>query len=298
MGLESCHPIVNVIFYIAVFLGSAMFQHPVFLMFSFLGAAAYSVRRCGRNAGRLILCACGLMGISTVLYAGTHHFGVTVLLPDFLGNVWTAESICYGLSLGVRIAAVLLWLESMFQVISSDQIIHLLGKIHPILILPFTVLFRWLPNCRRQMRKIHHARAGIGKGIHQGTLREQLQNLSSFVSVRITWSIQYFADSAHSIRTRGGGLPGRTAFSMYRFDQRDRGLMIAVFFGITCALMGIILETVYMTYAPSMIWKPLHGVELLTALGYGFLCFLPTGFELGNAYFFAKAYKRSSRTNR
>lgn len=36
MGFERCHPAVNLIYFAAVIAGAVTFQHPVFLMLSFL----------------------------------------------------------------------------------------------------------------------------------------------------------------------------------------------------------------------------------------------------------------------
>ena len=54
MGFERCHPAVNLIYFAAVIAGTVMFQHPVFLMLSFLCACSYSIRR---NRGRAFVIA-------------------------------------------------------------------------------------------------------------------------------------------------------------------------------------------------------------------------------------------------
>ncbi len=37
----------------------------------------------------------------------------------------------------------------------------------------------------------------------------------------VTWSLENAIETADSMRARGYGLPGRTSFSIYRFDSRD-----------------------------------------------------------------------------
>ena len=44
----------------------------------------------------------------------------------------------------------------------------------------------------------------------------------------VTWSLESAIDTADSMRSRGYGEPGRTAFSIYRFDDRDRGLLLCL----------------------------------------------------------------------
>ncbi len=44
---------------------------------------------------------------------------MTVLRQNFIGNNMTAESLVYGLVLGVRAACVCMWCSALFRVVSS-----------------------------------------------------------------------------------------------------------------------------------------------------------------------------------
>ena len=52
------------------------------------------------------------------------------------------------------------------------------------------------------------------------------------------------------MKSRGSALRGRTAFSIYRFDNRDRAFVIALFSGIILTGMGAILGATEMFYDP------------------------------------------------
>ena len=105
----------------------------------------------------------------------------------------------------------------------------------------------------------------------------------------ITWMISALALESDSMRSRGSLLPGRTAFSIYRFDNRDRAFVIALFTCLTLTLMGAILGTGRMWYNPRILWRPLSALGLLTAAGYLALCLMPLGLELWTDYRFRKA---------
>ena len=94
-----------------------------------------------------------------------------------------------------------------------------------------------------------------------------------------------------SMRSRGGLLRGRTAFSIYRFDNRDRAFVIALFSCITLTAMGVILGASKIWYNPRIIWRPLNGIGIITAIGYLALCFMPMGLEIWTEYWFNKARK-------
>ena len=44
-------------------------------------------------------------------------------------------------------------------------------------------------------------------------------------SILVTWSLENAIETADSMKSRGYGLPGRTAFSIYRLDSRDRSML-------------------------------------------------------------------------
>ena len=133
------------------------------------------------------------------------------------------------------------------------------------------------------------AQKGIGRGSNQGNLWQRFINCLRIFSMLITWMISALALEADSMRSRGSLLRGRTAFSIYRFDNRDRAFVIALFSCITLTAMGVILGATEMFYNPRIIWKPLDTLRIATAIGYAVLCLMPMGLELWTEYRFRKA---------
>ena len=289
MGFEACHPAVNFIFFAAVLYGSATFRHPVFLTIAYICAFAYSVKRRGTRAVIFNLCLLPLVVAFALYYSSYHHFGVTVLRKNFVDNNMTLESLVYGLVIGLRFATVCMWLESMFQVVSSDKVVYLFGKISPLLSLFLTILLHLIPRIGLEARRINLAQKGIGRGSSQGNVFQRFVNSLRIFSMLITWMISALALESDSMRSRGSLLRGRTAFSIYRFDNRDRAFVIGLFACITLTIMGVILGASKMWYNPRIIWRPLNALGVLTALGYLALCMMPMGLEIWTEYRFRKA---------
>lgn len=289
MGFESCHPAVNFLFFAAVIYGSAAFAHPVFLAISCLCAFAFSVKRNGKRAAIFDLCLLPVVVCFALYYGSYHHFGVTVLKRNFIGNNLTVESFVYGMTIGLRAAAVCMWLSCLFRVVSSDKVLYLFGRVSPRLSLFLTILLRMVPRIRQEARRIDLARKGIGRGSNQGNFGRRVCNCLRIFSMLITWLISALARESDSMRARGSLLRGRTAFSIYRFDNRDRAFVIALFSGITLTAMGMILGATAMFYNPRIIWKPLENLDAATAVGYAALCLLPMGLELWTEYRFRRA---------
>ena len=292
MGFEACHPAVNFIFFAAAIYGAVSFKHPVFLAIAYVCAFAYSVKRCGKRAVIFNLCLLPLVLAFALYYSSYHHFGVTVLKKNFLGNNMTLESFIYGLVIGLRFATLCMWLEAMFRVVSSDKVVYLFGKVSPLLSLFLTILLRLIPRIGQEARRINLAQKGIGRGSNQGNIFQRLMNCLRIFSMLITWMISALALESDSMRSRGSLLQDRTAFSIYRFDNRDRAFVIGLFFCVTLTIMGIILGATDMWYNPRILWNRLDGLEILTAMGYMALCLMPMGLELWTEYRFCAARKR------
>ncbi len=275
MGFESCHPAVNFLFFSAALYGAAAFSHPIFLAVGLLCAFANAVRRGGRRAVVFALWLFPSAAVFALCYACFHHFGVTVLVHNFIGNRLTLESLLYGLNLGLRGMAVCLWLRCMFDVLSSDKVIYLFGTLDPRLALCLTVLLRFFPRLHLQARRIGLARQGIGCGTAQGSFFRRCGNALRIFSMLISWAIGAFATASDSMRSRGVTLRGRTAFSLYRFDARDRALVIAMFCGIILAAMGVILGATELRFSPAIAWRDPTPLALVTAAGYAVFCLIP-----------------------
>lgn len=212
MGFEACHPAVNFIFFAAVLYGSATFRHPVFLTIAYICAFAYSVKRRGTRAVIFNLCLLPLVVAFALYYSSYHHFGVTVLGKNFVDNNMTLESLVYGLVIGLRFATVCMWLEAMFQVVSSDKVVYLFGKVSPLLSLFLTILLRLIPRIGQEARRINLAQKGIGRGSNQGSIFHRFINCLRIFSMLITWMISALALESDSMRSRGSLLRGRDGF--------------------------------------------------------------------------------------
>ena len=286
MGFELCHPAVNLIFFAAVLVGMITFQHPVFLVISFLCAYAYSVKRNGWKAVVFNLCLLPFVVAFALYYSSYTHFGMTVLHQNMVGNNMTLESLVYGIVLGMIGAGVCMWFSCVFSVFTTDKVVYLFGKVSPRLSLFLAIALRMIPRIKKEAKRINMAQQGIGRGANQGNLWQRFRNSLRIVSMLITWTIDSLTIASESMRSRGSSLRGRKAFSIYRFDNRDRLFVIGLFLCLTLTMMAVLLGQTDMLYDPQIIWT--H-VSPLFCVGYGVLCLMPFGLELWTEYRFQKA---------
>ena len=286
MGFERCHPAVNLIYFAAVVAAMITFQHPVFLAVSFLCAFAYSAKRNGWKAVAFNLCLLPLIAAFALYYSSYTHFGMTVLHQNFVGNNMTLESLLYGIVLGISVAGVCIWFSCVYSVFTTDKVVYLFGKVSPRLSLFLAILLRMVPRIKKEAKRINMAQQGIGRGVNQGSFFARLHNGICIFSMLITWTIDSLTIASESMRSRGSSLRGRKAFSIYRFDNRDRAYVIGLFLCLTLTMMAALLGQTDMVYDPKIIWT---NVSPILCTGYAVLCLMPLMLEIWTEYRFQKA---------
>ena len=289
MGFEACHPAVNLIYFAAVMFGMLSFQHPVFLAISFLCAFVYSLKRNREKALLFNLCLLPCIVAFALYYSSYHHFGMTVLWQNHIGNNMTLESFVYGNVLGLQVAGTMIWMSCVYSVFSSDKVVYLFGKVSPRLSLFLAILLRMVPRIKAEAKRIHTARKGLGKGIDQGNLWQRIKNGIRIFSMLISWTIGSLATMSDSMRSRGSSLRGRTAFSIYRFDNRDRLFVIGLFLCLTLTAMAMLQGLTDMVYDPLILWESIAATNWIFCAGYAILCLMPLGLELWTDHCFRTA---------
>lgn len=288
MGFERCHPAVNFLFFAAVLASVILFRHPAFLTIAFVCAFLYSIKRNGRKALTFNLCLLPLVAAFGLYYSSYTHFGVTVLRQNMVGNNMTVESLVYGCVLGVIGAGVCMWGSCVFSVFTTDKVVYLFGAVSPRSSLFLAILLRMIPRIKKEAKRINMAQQGIGRGAGQGNLWQRLRNSLRIFSMLITWTIDSLTTASESMQSRGSSLRGRTAFSIYRFDNRDRAYVAGLFACLTLTMMAVLLGQTHMAYAPRLIWTK---VNPLFCAGYAVLCLMPLLLEMWTEYQFQRARK-------
>lgn len=292
MGFESYHPAIALIWFVGTIAAAILFKQPVFLMISYLCAFLYSVKRNGWKAVAFDIGSIPFILAFALYYSSYHHFGVTVLRQNMIGNDMTVESALYGLTLGVTAASVIMWLSCVISVFTADKVVYLFGRISPRLSLFLSILLRTVPRLKARARKIATARKAVGKGIGQGDILQRIANGVKIGSMLVTWLLESLATTSDSMRSRGYGLKGRTAFSIYRFDDRDRGIVICLFACLTSMLMAYILGHTGIRYDPRIVMAPITPVSYVFYFGSALFCLMPMVLEVWWSQRFRKLRSR------
>lgn len=289
MGFETYHPAINLLYFAGTIAAAVLFHQPVYLAISYVCAFVYSVRRGGRRALVFDLCLIPLIVAFSLYYASYHHFGLTVLQQNLIGNNLTLESWLYGLTLGVLCASVLMWLRCVLSVFTADKVVYLFGRVSPALSLFLSILLRMLPRLKAQGKKVSTARQAVGLGPGQGTFFRRIAHAAAIFSTLLTWLLESLASTSDSMRSRGHGLRGRSAFSIYRFDNRDRSLVVLFFICLTAMLMAHFLGQTAIRFDPCVVMSPITPASALFYAAFALFCLLPLLLELWTQCCFRRA---------
>lgn len=231
------HPIVNLMYFICTIGYALAFTHPVCLGMSFIGAFVYSIILRGENGFKAnIKYMIPLIVLTAVINPLFSHQGVTVLAYLPTGNQLTLESVLYGIMAAFMLVTVLCWFSCFNRVITSDKMVYLFGKAAPVLSLILSMTLRFIPDITSQFGKVYRAQKASGYKAN-GSHFVRLKTGCHVFSAVVTWSLEKALVTADSMKSRGYGLPGRTAYSLFRFKKSDVRALAFIFI---CGLYIII----------------------------------------------------------
>ncbi|MBQ2096078.1 MAG: energy-coupling factor transporter transmembrane protein EcfT [Firmicutes bacterium] len=262
----SYHPSVNFLYFASVLLFGMWFMHPVCLAVSVVCAVAYNAYLNGEKSLRFCLVyMLPMLCLAAVVNPLFTHEGVTVLWYFPSGSALTLESILYGLAAAVMLVSVMVWFASFNSIMTTDKFIYLFGRVIPSLSLVLSMTLRFIPRFKKQMDHVREARRCMGKEQDVSGKRGALKEALTVLSIMITWALEGAIDTADSMNSRGYGLPGRTAFSVYFFEARDRFCVLWILLCDACVLASYFAGLFDWRYYPAVNGSGAAGIP-------GYLC--------------------------
>lgn len=272
-AFSAFHPAVNLAYFLAV-LGMTMFlMQPVCLLLSLLCACAYLLYLKGlRGAARQVGYLLPMLVFMAILNPLFNHEGMTILfyLPN--DNPVTLEAVAYGLASAVMMASSITWFNCCNVIFTSDKIIYLFGRVIPALSLLISMTLRFVPRFKNYLQEVWRVQRGLHapKNARQ-TLRQALAAFSATVS----WAMEQSIVCSDSMKSRGYGMAGRTAYSIYRFTRRDALALLCLLALCTGALVPFFAGQMTWQYYPTLCGELTGAVQIFSCLCYAGVCLLP-----------------------
>lgn len=275
-SFSTFHPFVNFLYFVVVLLFSMIFMHPIFQGIALFSAVVYSFMLKGKKAIKFnLLYMVPFLLFMAIMNPVFNHQGVTILFYLNNGNPITKESILYGVAAACMFVTVIIWFSCYNAVMTSDKFIYIFGKILPALSLIFSMVLRFVPRYLAQIKVISNAQKCIGRDVTQGNLLARARNGITILSIMTTWALENAIETADSMKSRGYGLPGRTSFSIFRLDARDKVVLSILAGLITMVAVGAALGENTMRFYPSIKASAITPFSILIYFAYFALCMIP-----------------------
>lgn len=245
-SFSSFHPMVGLFFFVLALGFTMFFMHPVCLGISLACGLAYSARlEGGRALARQLRYMLPLLLFTALLNPLFNHRGNTALfyLPN--GSPITLEAVAYGGAAAEMLLAVMVWFRCFGAVITSDKFLCLFGRAAPALTLLLSMAFRFVPRFRAHMQDVSRAQQHTGRA-------QKLRGVLVAFSATVTWALENAIETADSMKGRGYGLPGRTAFSIYRFTRRDGAALGCLLAAGAMVMTGSLLGGTQFQFYPTL----------------------------------------------
>ncbi|MEE0867023.1 MAG: energy-coupling factor transporter transmembrane component T [Clostridia bacterium] len=273
---KTYHPIVNFVYFIFVIGFSCVFMHPICLLISLLSGFTYSVMLSGKGSvKKKLIYMIPILLFAALINPAFNHEGVTIIkyLPN--GNPLTLESVVYGLAAATMIVSVICWFSCYTNVMTSDKFIYLFGKVIPSMSLIISMTLRFVPRFSSQLKVVTNAQRCLGRDVSGGSIVQRAKHGLTILSIMTTWALENAIETADSMKSRGYGHPGRTAFSIFTFDKRDKkALLCIVILGIY-TLAGSFSGEMHFRYFPSLQVSGFSIFGISVFVAYLALCICP-----------------------
>ncbi|MCB2300351.1 energy-coupling factor transporter transmembrane component T [Clostridium tagluense] len=275
-SFSTFHPVINFSYFTAVLLFSMFFIHPIFLGIALICSFTYSIMLKGKSALKFnLLYMLPLLVFMAIINPAFNHEGVTIIFYLKNGNPITLESILYGVMSAGMFISVILWFSCYNVVMTSDKFIYIFGKIIPALSLIFSMVLRFVPRYKQQIKVISNGQKCIGRDISQGNIIKRAKNGIKILSIMTTWALENAIETADSMKSRGYGLTKRSSFSIFHFDDRDKITLTVLSSLIIYIFIGMVMGQNTMRFFPSMKIKNITFFSITIYISYFILCILP-----------------------
>lgn len=252
-GFSTFHPLVNFIYFVSVIGFGMFFLHPACLLISLLGSISYSIYLRGRKAISFqLLYLLPMLMVMALVNPLFNHEGATILTYFRTGNPLTLEAIYYGLASATMIVSSICWFSCFNEIITSDKLIYLFGRIIPAFSLILSMTMRFVPRFNEQIRHIADAQRSIGRDVSNGSVFQRAQNGLLILSAMATWALENSIETSNSMKSRGYGLKGRTSFSIYKMENRDKRALLFLLMTGGIVFFGALQNALYYRYYPTL----------------------------------------------
>ena len=278
-SFSTSHPIVLLLYYVAVMLVTIFFIHPIVLTISFISSFCLLLLVKTRDQIfrdiRLYSVLFLIVVLTNPLFV---HEGATVLFQIKQMPI-TLEALLYGVFIAMMLIAIINWSRLFSDMMSTDKIVYLFGRTFPKMSLILTMSLRFVPLFIKRIKQISMTQQTFNVNADNNMKQKIHHGIQTF-HIIITWSLENSVVQADAMKSRGYGLKNRSNFSIFTWSLRD-----TLFGLVTVGLLSIIMYSNYsgslsFAYYPLFEYERLLNINIVLLIALILLMMLPSMFEV------------------
>lgn len=274
-NFSSYHPLINFIYFFSVIVFSMFLMHPILVFISLTGGFIYSVYLKGRKAVKCnTFYMLPIVLILAVINPLVSHEGNTVIFY-INGNAVTVEAFIYGMISAVMFISVLIWFTSYNVIMTSDKFTYLFGKIIPSTSLIITMILRFVPRFKRQIKIVAEGQRAIGRSVKDGNIFDRINHGINIISILTTWVLENSIETADSMKARAYGLKERSNFNYYKLTKRDFKILASILVLIAVIIIGLINGQGEIIFYPDIKIRKIDSFSIVFYISYLILMLIP-----------------------
>lgn len=276
-SLREMHPTVLLFWFLSVIVLSVFTIDPVLQALSVFGALSLSASL-GTLKSSSIKLYCIMFLLTSFSNPIFTHEGATPIL--FInGTPITLEATVYGVLLAAMLVGVMAWCSAFGELLTSEKILYLFGKIMPKTALVMSAVIRFIPMLLRRYRLVSALQAVSGGNNDQKYMSRVKTALSSFNAV-LMWSLEASVDTVNSMKARGYGVRERTSYHRFCLLKSDVSALVLCLLLTAAAVTGIACGYIGFSCYPTLTEISIPPKGALCYLAYALLAIAPTAIEL------------------
>ena len=247
------HPIILILYFGSMITFTMCTLHIYMLLISlFMGVVFLSflvgVKKVAKS---YLLPILPLFSLIVFVNGAFNHYGETSLYMMDNGNSITLECILFGLVMGCMVSATLIWLASFNQIIKSDDVLYLTGKILPSISLVISMSLRFIPLYKKNYREIKKTSKILGQ-YNSASKLSRIKTTYHNYSILFSRCLEESVETASSMQNRGFGVKSRTMYHNYHFGVREIRQFIYLIVFIAIVFFGYFKGLCYANYNPAV----------------------------------------------
>ena len=277
ISFSDLNPAVITVWFLSVSAIAMFCNHPVITALTMAGSVLFYIIRNKGGHFRSHLFFLLLFLILSLANPIVSHNGATVLFV-MNDNPVTLESLLYGINSSAMIVGVLYLLRSFTQIMTSEKLLYVTGRLSPKLSMILSMAIRFVPLFSKQGQKVNDTQKVLGLYKDDNFIDDLKGHLRVF-SIVSTWGLENGIITADSMEARGYGTGRRTQMTRFGFTFSDASVLAASLALTALCAAAIAAGKIAFTFYPKPEAADCGILGIVGFAAYALLVFMPLFIE-------------------